>query len=95
MSVTLLFRGKAKEGKVGEFQELIVKFVENAEQQSSFSRADIYKVYNDPNTLVLIEVWDSVEAHQAFNQKMIEDGTMALAQSLLAEPPLIEYLETV
>jgi len=95
MSITLFFKGTAKEGKAGEFQDLIAKLVEKAKQYPSCSRVDVFKTHSDPNAFVLIEVWDSIEAHQAFNQQMIDDGTMALAQSLLTEPPKIEYLEAV
>lgn len=91
MSVTRINEFQAQEGRGGELRKLIAAFVPSIEAAPGCRSCRLLQGVDDPARIVVIEEWESVEAHQAAMRDIPADGMQA-AKALLAGPPKGEYL---
>ena len=86
MSITRINEFQAREGEGDSLRELIRSFVPLIETSQGCHSCQLLQNQEDPTQIVVIEVWDSIEAHQA-SADNITPGTMEAATRLLAGPP--------
>ena len=94
MSVTRINEFQAREGKGDTLRELIRSFVPFIETSPGCHSCQLLQNQDDSTRIVVIEVWDSVEAHQE-SAKNIPPGTLEEATLLLAGPPQGGYYRAV
>jgi len=86
MSITRINEFQAQEGKDEALRDLIESFVPLIESSDGCQSCQLLQSLEDPTRIVVIEVWDSTEAHQA-SIKNIPPGALQEAMKLLAGPP--------
>ena len=86
MSITRINEFQAQEGKSEALRDLIASFVPLIESSDGCQSCQLLQSQEDPTRIVVIEVWDSTEAHQA-SMKNIPPGALQEAMKLLAGPP--------
>ncbi len=90
MSVTRINEFQAREGEGDALAVLIGSFVPTIESSEGCLSCQLLRSQADPARIVVIEAWESVEAHQA-SVRNIPPETMQEAMQLLAGPPKGEY----
>ena len=86
MSITRINEFQAQEGKGEALRDLIQSFVPMIESSDGCQSCQLLQSQEDPTRIVVIEIWDSTEAHQA-SMKNIPPGALQEAMKLLAGPP--------
>ena len=86
MSITRINEFQAQEGQGEALRDLIQSFVPLIESSDGCQSCQVLQSQEDPTRIVVIEVWDSTEAHQA-SMKNIPPGALQEAMKLLAGPP--------
>ena len=86
MSITRINEFQAQEGQGEALRDLIQSFVPMIESSDGCHSCQLLQSQDDPTRIVVIEVWDSTEAHQA-SMKNIPPGALQEAMTLLAGPP--------
>ena len=86
MSITRINEFQAQEGKGEALRDLIESFVPLIESSDGCQSCQLLQSQEDSTRIVVIEVWDSTEAHQA-SMKNIPPGALQEAMTLLAGPP--------
>ncbi len=86
MSITRINEFQAQEGKGEALRDLIESFVPMIESSDGCQSCQVLQSQEDPTRIVVIEVWESTEAHQA-SMKNIPPETMQEAMKLLADRP--------
>lgn len=76
---------------LGEFLSSVIALILDAPGCRS---CQLLRHHDDPTRYAIIEVWDSVEAHQA-SVSRIPPGLLQQAQSLLAQPVRGAYYDAV
>ncbi len=92
MSVTRINEFQALEGRGDELRTLLEPFVPTVEAAPGSLSCTLLQGRDNPERLVVIEVWDSVESHQAAVREIPTDSLQA-AMALLAAPPRGEYFD--
>ncbi len=90
MTITRINEFHAREGEGEGLFTLVKSFLPQIEKTAGCRSCKLLRHHQDPNRLVVVEEWDSVEAHQAARQS-IPSETMVEAMKLLAAPPTGEY----
>jgi quinol monooxygenase YgiN len=90
MSVTRVNEFQAKDGQCENLQAFLKSIISMVESSDGCQSCQFLRHKDDPARFVIIEVWDSVEAHQA-SVKHIPPGTIEKAMTMLAGPPKGEY----
>lgn len=93
MSITRINEFQALEGKGDDLRELIGSFLPAIESSEGCLSCRLVRSLADPARIVVIEGWQSVEAHQA-STKNIPPEALQRAMQLLAAPPKGEYYGT-
>lgn len=86
MSVTRINEFQAREGQGDALRDLVKSFVPMLEASEGCQSCQLLQNQDDSTKIVVIEVWDSVEAHQA-SVKNIPQDAMHKAMKLLAGTP--------
>ena len=90
MSVTRINQFKAKEGLGQDLQAFLVSIVPLVEQSQGCLSCQVLQHQEHPNEFVVLEVWDSISAHQA-SVKNIPPDRIGVVMPLLATPPSGAY----
>ena len=90
MSITRINEFQAREGRGDNLRNLIRSFVPMIESSDGCLSCQLLQSREDPSRVVVIEVWDSIEAHQA-SMKNIPPEALQEAMQLLAGPPKGAY----
>lgn len=90
MGVTRINEFRAKDGEDDSLYALLVSFLPIIASADGCRSCQLLHNLDDPARLVIIEAWDSVEAHQAA-AKTIPPQNVEKAQELLACPPRGAY----
>ncbi|MFQ5568531.1 MAG: putative quinol monooxygenase [Rhodothermales bacterium] len=90
MSITRINEFRAQEGQGHALRTLIRSFVSLIESSDGCQSCTVLQHQDDPTRIVVVEVWDSVEAHQAA-AKNIPPRALEEAMTLLAGPPQGAY----
>ena len=86
MTITRINEFQAQEGQGDTLRDLIRLFVPMIESSDGCRSCQLLQNQEDPTRIVVIEVWESIEAHQA-SMKNIPPDALQEAMKLLAGPP--------
>lgn len=90
MTVTRVSEFSAQPGQGDALYQLIHDFMPQIAASDGCQSCQLLQGQDDPNRIVAIEVWDTVEAHHASLQNIPPDA-MTKAMMLLAGAPKGEY----
>lgn len=90
MNITRINEFIAKAGKGDELQNLMQSFTEEIKSSPGCQSCQLIRSLEDPNKIIIIEVWDSKEDHQAAVENIQGDET-GKVMTLLASPPRGEF----
>jgi quinol monooxygenase YgiN len=86
MSVTRINEFQAVEGKAGDLKTLVESFLPIIQASPGCQSCQLLQSEDDPHRLVILEVWDNPESHQASLSK-VPPQTFQQAMALLANRP--------
>ena len=87
MAIKVIVELQAKPGMRGELMGLIDRVVaEQGPTQGGFLGSTRYEVLDDPDTLIEIAEWESVEARQTHMEESAATGAYAPLLELVASP---------
>jgi quinol monooxygenase YgiN len=90
MSITRINEFRAQEGSADQLHALLKSSIPVIEGAAGCLSCQVLRSQKDRNHIIVIEVWESVEAHQA-SLKAIPPEIFLDARKLLAAPPTGEY----
>lgn len=89
---TVIVHFHAKPGKADALRQFILPAIPHLSELHGCRGGSVFNDLDDPELFVLVEHWDSREAHRAYVEKIESDGTMDDMMPLLAGPPERRYL---
>ena len=92
MSITRINEFRAQNEHAATLRDLLRSVLPMIEASEGCRSCQVLQSLDDPAQIVVIEVWDSVEAHQA-SVKNIPPGLLQEAMQLLAAPPKGGYYQ--
>lgn len=93
MNITRINKLEAKEGMAAALHEFLKSIVPFVQQSQGCLSCQILQNQDRQNEFVVIEMWDSLSAHQA-SAKSIPPEKVGVAMPLLAGPPSGAYYAT-
>lgn len=90
MSITRINEFRARPGQGEALRDAISLFLPVIESSMGCRSCRLLQHLDDPDRIVVVEVWDSVEAHRASLQN-IPSSMMEEAMTLLADAPRGSY----
>ena len=94
MSVSRIGEMKAKEDLADELREFLISIVPGIRSSAGCESVQLYQSQDDPTKFMMIEVWDSIEAHQA-SVKNIPPEKLGEIRPLLATSPGGSYYKLI
>ena len=89
---TVIVHFHAKPGHGEELWSILLPAVPRLREIPGCMGGSLYHDIDSPNTIVLIEHWRSVEAHQRYVEQVEADGTMDTIRPLMSGSPERRYL---
>jgi quinol monooxygenase YgiN len=90
MSVSRIGEVQAKEGLTQELRDFLISIMPMIKSSEGCESVQFYQSQDDPSKFMMIEVWDSVESHQA-SVKNIPPEKLSEIRPLLAGSPSGSY----
>jgi quinol monooxygenase YgiN len=90
MTVTRINEFRAQVGKADALRDFLLSVVPTIESSVGCQACQLLQSHDDPTRFVVVEVWDSIEAHQA-SVKNIPAGAFEHVMQLLASAPSGAY----
>ena len=94
MSITRIGETQAKPELTEALRDFLVSIIPMIKSSKGCESVQLYQSQDDPTRFIMIEVWDSVEAHRA-SVKNIPSEMLADIRPLLASPPSGSYFGLV
>ena len=94
MAITRINEFQAKPEKAAALRDFLRSVIALVSEAPGCRSCTLLLHHDDPTRLAIIEVWDSVDAHQA-SVSRIPPGLMQQAQMLFAGPPQGAYYHPV
>ena len=94
MSVARIGEVQAKEELTDELREFLISIIPSIEASAGCESVHLYQSQDDTSRFIMIEVWDSVESHQA-SVKNIPAEKLGEIRPLLATSPSGSYFKPV
>ncbi|HSK89380.1 MAG TPA: antibiotic biosynthesis monooxygenase family protein [Anaerolineales bacterium] len=94
MSVTRIGETQAKEGFTEALRDFLLSILPMIKSSEGCETVQLYQSQDDPSKFMIIEVWDSVESHQA-SVKNIPPEKLGEIRPLLATSPSGSYFNLV
>ncbi len=94
MSIARISEFQAKPGLTEQMREFLVSILPIIKSSQGCESVQLYQKQEDPTRFTLIEIWNSIESHQA-SVKNIPPGKLAEVQPLLGSAPSGSYYELV
>jgi quinol monooxygenase YgiN len=95
MAVLMLLEATAKPECVSELKSFMKERLPETRAFEGCQGLTPYLEVDDGRTIVVVERWDSKEAHQKYMAWRAESGVRAQLSSLLEGPPTIRYFEAI
>lgn len=92
MTIYRIGETQAKEETIEALRDFLLSIIPNITASAGCETVTLYQSRDDPAKFTMIEVWDSVESHQA-SAKDIPPELLAEIRPLLASPPSGGYFE--
>lgn len=93
MSTMVLVTAPVKPEELYNLKALWVDILPGTRAYDGCQGVEAYFDQNHPNSVALVEFWDSPEHHQRYIQWRTETGVMDAIGATLAGPPNIQYCE--
>jgi quinol monooxygenase YgiN len=94
MSVSRIGEVQAREGLVDELKEFLLSIMPGIKSSEGCDSVQLYQSQEDPSRFMMIEMWDSVESHQA-SVRNIPPEKLGEIQPLLASSPSGSYYRLI
>ena len=94
MSIYRVGETQASEGKTEELRDFLISIMPIIQSSAGCELVHLYQSEVDPSKFLMIEVWDSVESHQA-SVKNIPAEKLGEIRPLLATSPSGSYYKVV
>jgi quinol monooxygenase YgiN len=94
MSIARIGNFTGKPGQIDELKDFLFSIVPMIKSSSGCEAVQLYQNQEDPASFTMIEVWDSIESHQA-SVKNIPAEKLAEIRPLLGSTPHGSYYELV
>ena len=94
MSISRIGEFQAKTETTKTLQDFLVSIMPIIKSSDGCKSVTLYQSHNDPTKFTMIEVWDSVESHQA-SVKNIPPEKLTEIQPLLASAPSGGYFSQI
>jgi quinol monooxygenase YgiN len=94
MSISRMGEVKAKEGLADELRDFLISIMPGIKSAEGCESVQLYQSADDPSKFIMIEVWDSVESHQA-SVKNIPPKKLGEIRPLLATSPSGSYFRLI
>ncbi len=89
---TIVVQFHAAPGKTRELRHMIQSAMPRLADLPGCLGGSLHYDMGDPDTFVIIEHWESAQAHKDYVQRLEEDGTMDRMRPLLTSDPDRRYL---
>ena len=90
MSITRIGEFQAKPESINAMREFLISIMPGIKSSHGCESVQLYQSQDDPTRFTMVEVWDSVESHQA-SVKNITPEQLAEIRAILASPPSGQY----
>ena len=87
MAVTVVATLKVKPGLADTVLEAMTAMLPETRAYAGCLGVDVVEGVDDPNTILLLEEWETPESQQAYLQWRAESGALTQMAEVLAEPP--------
>lgn len=94
MSVSRIGETQAKEGRTEALRDFLLSIMPMIKSSQGCESVQLYQSREDPSRFTMIEVWDSLESHQA-SVRNIPPEKLGEIRPLLAGSPSGSYYEFV
>jgi quinol monooxygenase YgiN len=94
MSISRIGEVQAKAGLTQGLRDFLISIMPMIKSSEGCESVQLYQSQDDPSKFMMIEVWDSVESHQA-SVKNIPPEKLSEIRPLLAGSPSGSYYELV
>lgn len=92
MTIARINSFTANAGSGDQLHERLASFADTIRSSFGCHEVSVLRATDDPNKVVIYEVWDSVDEHLAAAQAIPPDAVQSVV-ALLAEPPAGEYFD--
>ena len=92
MTTTVIVHFHAKQGKEDELRKFMMPAIPRLSELKGCEGGSLFHDIDEPGLYVLVEHWESVDAHKAYIEQIESDGTMDDMMPLLDRPPERRYL---
>ena len=94
MSISRIGEVQAKEGLATELRDFLISIMPGIKSAEGCKSVQLYQSADDPSKFMIIEVWDSVESHQA-SVRNIPPEKLGEIRPLLATSPSGSYFTLI
>ena len=94
MSISRIGEVQAKEESIEDLREFLLSIIPGIQFSEGCKSVQLYQSADDPSRFMMIEVWDSVESHQA-SVKNIPAEKLGEIRPLLATSPSGSYFKLI
>lgn len=94
MNIYRIGEVRAKEGSIDALREFLRSIMPGIQSSAGCESVQLYQSEEDPSRFLMIEVWDSVESHQA-SVKNIPPEKLGEIRPLLASSPSGSYFRLI
>jgi len=94
MSIARIGNFTGKPGQIDELKDFLFSILPMIKASSGCESVQLYQNQDDPARFTMIEIWDSLQSHQA-SVKNIPAEKLAEIRPLLASTPQGSYYELV
>ena len=94
MSVARIGETQAKPDTTQDLRDFLRSIMPGIKSSQGCESVTLYQSQDDPTKFTMIEIWDSIESHQA-SVKNIPPDMIAEIRPLLASPPSGRYYDLV
>ena len=90
MGISRIGEVQANEGSTQALRDFLISILPMIKSSKGCQSVQLYQSQDDPSRFMMVEVWDSVESHQA-SVKNIPPGKLSEIRPLLAGSPRGSY----
>lgn len=94
MRVARIGEVQAKEGMIDQLREFLLSIMPGIKSSQGCESVQLYQSQDDPSKFMMVEVWDSVDSHQA-SVKNIPPEKLGEIRPLLATSPSGSYYKLI
>ena len=85
---------QARPESIEAMRDFLISIMDGIRASQGCTAVELYQSHDDPTKFTMIEVWDSIESHQA-SVKNISPDDLAKIRPMLASTPSGSYFELV